>query len=156
MQSDGDPHSSGIRSAVTSEFHGAGITQTKITVKPSAISHQPSAISIGFVGAGSYAQSYLLPNIPKGDDVILKGVMTNSGTTSKRVAEKFGFEFCTGNEDDILGDDGVNAVFIATRHDSHAYYVKKAIEAGKNVFVEKPLCLNLEELVEIQAAHGSS
>ena len=143
-----DPHPSGMDSVL----HGAGITQTKITVKPSAISHQPSAISIGFIGAGSYAQSYLLPNIPKGDDVVLKGVMTNSGTSSKRVAEKFGFEFCTGNEDDILGDGGVNTVFIATRHDSHAYYVTKAIEAGKHVFVEKPLCLTVEELEEIRLA----
>jgi len=152
---DEDTYPSRIRSAVTGEFHGAGITQTKIIVKPSAISHQPSAISIGFIGAGSYAQSYLLPNIPKGKDVVLKGVMTSTSASSRSVADRYGFEFCTGNEADIWGDDGVNTVFIATRHDSHGHYVKRALEAGKHVFVEKPLCLNLEELVEIQAAHGS-
>ena len=127
----------------------------KALVEPSAMSHQPSAISIGFIGAGSYAQSYLLPNIPKGKDVVLKGVMTSTPTSSRSVADRYGFEFCTGNADDILGDEGINTVFIATRHDSHGHYVKKALEAGKDVFVEKPLCLNLEELVEIQAAHGS-
>ena len=87
--------------------------------------------------------------------MVLKGVMTSTSTSSRSVADRFGFEFCTGNEEDILGDDGINTVFVATRHDSHGYYVKKALEAGKYVFVEKPLCLNLDELAEIQAAQSS-
>jgi len=118
----------------------------------SAKSHQPSAISIGFIGAGSYAQSHLLPNIPKDKDLVLKGVMTSTSTSSRSVVDRYGFEFCTGNEDDILGDDGINTVFIATRHDSHGYYAKKALEAGKRVFVEKPLCLTEAELEEIKLA----
>ena len=61
-------------------------------------------------------------------------------------------EFCTGNEDDIFGDDGISTVFIATRHDSHGYYVRKALEAGKHVFVEKPLCLTIEEFEGIKLA----
>ena len=109
----------------------------------------PTSVSIGFIGAGSYAQSYLLPNIPRGKDVVLKGVMTSTSTSSRSVADRFGFEFCTGNEKDILQNDEINTVFIATRHDSHGYYVKKALEAGKNVFVEKPLCLTEKELEEI-------
>ena len=112
-------------------------------------------VGIAFVGAGSYAQGSLLPNIPRNDDkVVCKGVMTNSGTTSKRVAERFGFEFCTSNTEDILENKDVNTVFIATRHDSHAEYVKKALRARKHVFVEKPLCLNVEELVEIEKVYG--
>jgi polar amino acid transport system substrate-binding protein len=109
----------------------------------------PTSVSIGFIGAGSYAQSYLLPNIPKGKDVVLKGVMTSTSTSSRSVADRFGFEFCTGNEDDVLKNDEINTIFIATRHDSHGYYVKKALEAGKNVFIEKPLCLTAEELGQI-------
>ena len=105
-------------------------------------------ISIAFIGAGSYAQGSLLPNLP--GDITRKGVMTNSGTTSKRVAEKFGFEFCTSNEDDILKSPDINTLFIATRHDSHAKYVIDGLKNGKNVYVEKPLCLTLEELVEVQ------
>ncbi|MBW1719927.1 MAG: bi-domain-containing oxidoreductase [Deltaproteobacteria bacterium] len=117
-------------------------------------------VSLAFVGAGSYAQGNLLPNIPKNDqNVVCKGVMTSSGTTSRRVAERFGFEFCTADENDIFLNDEINTVFIATRHDSHAAYVKKGLQAGKNIFVEKPLCLSiaeLEQIEEILLAAGSS
>ncbi|MBW1933093.1 MAG: Gfo/Idh/MocA family oxidoreductase [Deltaproteobacteria bacterium] len=85
--------------------------------------------------------------------------MTSSGTTSRRVAERFGFEFCTADENDIFLNDEINTVFIATRHDSHAAYVKKGLQAGKNIFVEKPLCLSiaeLEQIEEILLAAGSS
>jgi len=106
-------------------------------------------INIAFIGAGSYAQGNLLPNLPKWNNITRKGVLTNTGTTSKRVAERFHFEYCTSNEDDIIKSDSVNTVFIATRHDSHAEYVIKSISAGKHVFVEKPLCLTRDELDKI-------
>jgi predicted dehydrogenase/threonine dehydrogenase-like Zn-dependent dehydrogenase len=106
-------------------------------------------VNIAFVGAGSYATGHLLPNIPKGAGVMLKGVMARSGSSSRYSAEKFGFEFCTSDEKDIFGNDEINTVFIATRHNTHAEYVKKALLAGKNVFVEKPLCLSARELEEI-------
>lgn len=112
-------------------------------------------INIAFIGAGSYAQGNLLPNLPKWNNITRKGVLTNTGTTSKRVAERFHFEYCTSNEDDIIKSDSVNTVFVATRHDSHAGYVIKSLSAGKHVFVEKPLCLTREELdkiTEIKAA----
>jgi polar amino acid transport system substrate-binding protein len=110
-------------------------------------------IGIGFVGAGSYAQGNLLPYLPKSDlSCARRGVMTRTGTTSKRVAERFGFEFCTTDETDILGRDDINTVFVATRHDSHADYVTKAVLAGKNVFVEKPLAIQEAELERIERA----
>lgn len=105
-------------------------------------------ISIAFIGAGSYAQGSLLPNLP--NDITRKGVMTNSGTTAKRVAERFGFEFCTSNENDILKSKDINTLFVVTRHDSHSNYIIKGLESGKNVYVEKPLCLKLEELIKIK------
>ena len=104
--------------------------------------------AVAFIGAGSYAQGNLLPNLP--DDIRRVGVMTNSGTTAKRVSEKFGFEFCTSSADDIFQNNDINTVFIATRHDSHARYVKEAIKVHKHVYVEKPLCLSLEQLLEIK------
>ncbi len=112
-------------------------------------------INIAFIGAGSYAQGNLLPNIPKKENITRKGILTNTGTTSKRVAERFGFEFCTSEEEDILNNDDINTVFIATRHDSHAEYVIKSLKAGKHVFVEKPLCLTTAELEEIIKAYKS-
>ncbi|MGE4442135.1 MAG: bi-domain-containing oxidoreductase [Desulfomicrobium sp.] len=113
-----------------------------------------AAVSIGCIGAGSYAQGNLLPNIPQKDgQIVCKGVLTNTGTTSKRVAERFGFEFCTSSEEDILGDSDINTLFIATRHDSHAGYVAKGLQAGKHIFVEKPLCLTRDELDNIVQLH---
>jgi len=111
-----------------------------------------SNVGIGFIGAGSYAMSHLLPNLPRDHDIELTGVMTSSGTSSRSVAEKFGFAFATGSAEDIVNDDRTGTVFIATRHDSHAAYVQKALTAGKNVFVEKPLCLTEDELRDVLSA----
>jgi predicted dehydrogenase/threonine dehydrogenase-like Zn-dependent dehydrogenase len=108
-------------------------------------------VAVAFIGAGSYAQSHLLPNIPRGDrDVTCKGVMTRTGATSKRIAERFGFAFCTSSVDNILQNAEINTVFIASRHDSHAEYVKRCLQARKHVFVEKPLCLKPEQLDDIE------
>ena len=113
---------------------------------------QLGKINISFIGAGSYAQGNLLPNIPETNDVGRIGVLTNTGTTSKRVAEKFKFQFCATQEADVF-DENTNTVFVATRHDSHGPYVLKSLKANKNVFVEKPLCLlesELEAIIEAQ------
>lgn len=111
-------------------------------------------VNIGFIGAGSYAQGKLLPNLPSLEKVARISVMTNSGTTSKRVAEKFHFNNCTSNEKDIIDNKDINTLFIATRHDTHAHYVIEGLKAGKNVYVEKPLCLTLEQLSEIEQIAG--
>ena len=108
-------------------------------------------INLAFIGAGSYAQGSLLPNLPTNNDIVRKGVITHSGTTSKRVAERFKFEFCTSNEDEIIKNPDINTLFIATRHDTHAEYVIKGLENGKNIYVEKPLCLTISELEKIQS-----
>jgi len=122
----------------------------EISNKPIFInSPKVGKINIGFIGAGSYAQSHLLPNLPKTSDVVLKGIITNTGTTSKRVAEKNGFEFCASQKEDILSNNEINTVFIATRHDSHTEYVIEALRNNKNVFVEKPLALTEVQLNEI-------
>lgn len=123
------------------------VSKTAITVNEAKPN---SKVAISFIGAGSYAQGNLLPNIPTSDEVSRVGVMTNTGTTSKRVAEKFKFEFCASNEEDVL-DEKTNTLFVATRHDSHAEYVIKGLKTNKNIFVEKPICLNEEELNEIIA-----
>lgn len=109
----------------------------------------PLKAGIGFIGAGSYAQSHLLPNIPQDKRISLTGVMTATGTGSRSVGDRFGFTFCTGSTADIVGHKDTNTVFIASRHDSHADYVLQCLQAGKHIFVEKPLCLNEEELANI-------
>ena len=103
-------------------------------------------VKVSFIGAGSYAQSSLLPNLPQ--NIGRSAVLTNSGTTSKRVAQRFGFADAAATEDDVLNSES-NTVFVATRHDSHGSYVEKALAAGKHVFVEKPLCLDEAQLARI-------
>ena len=113
------------------------------------------AVGVGFIGAGSYAQSHLLPNLPKGRAVSLVGVATGSSAGARSVADRFGFAFCSGDAGEILRDGRINTVFIATRHDSHAGYVMQALDAGQHVFVEKPLCLTEQELEQIAALYAS-
>jgi polar amino acid transport system substrate-binding protein len=104
---------------------------------------------VSFIGAGSFAQNFLLPNIKDSSFVT---VVTSHGHTSKNVARKWRFERATCDVEDVFSDRS-NTVFIATRHDSHAEYVKRSLQMSKNVFVEKPLCLTEEELEEIAALH---
>jgi len=127
--------------------------QRRVEIQPAK---GEARVNIAFIGAGSYAQQNLLPNIaPKDGDVTCVGILTHSGTTSKRIAERYHFQFCTSEPADIFKNDVVNTVFIATRHDSHAEYVTSALSAGKHVFVEKPLCLKPEELEEMERLYRS-
>lgn len=104
----------------------------------------------GFIGAGSFAQSYLIPNV-KACGASLDTVVTSKGITSKNVAEKFGFNYCSADIKDVVGKKEINTVFIATPHAAHAPQVIEALKANKNVFVEKPLAVSEEELHEIVA-----
>ncbi len=125
------------------------LSQKPIYITSQSLRPNNGVDGIGFIGAGSYAMSHLLPNIVKKDKVEMTGVLTSSGTSSRSVAEKYSFNYVTSDEKDLYKDEATNTIFIATRHDSHASYVLNSIKAGKNVFVEKPLCLTEEELNEI-------
>lgn len=107
-------------------------------------------VRVSFLGAGSFAQSVLLPNLAKLPQVEFRGVATASGLTARSAGKKFGFAYCTSSTDEILGDDQTDLVFIATRHSQHAELVCRALDAGKAVFVEKPLAISLEQLAQIR------
>ena len=113
-----------------------------------------AAVNAGFIGAGSFAQSYLIPNA-KGFGVTLDGVVTSKGITSKNVADKFQFNFCSSDANDVIGKKEINTVFIATPHSSHAELAIKALNAGKKVFVEKPLAMNMDELNAVIEARNN-
>jgi polar amino acid transport system substrate-binding protein len=108
---------------------------------------------IGFIGAGSFAQSYLLPNAKAGG--ALDTVVTRTGVNAKNVATKFGFANSSTNPDEILKKDSINTLFIATQHDTHAKYVVEGLKHNKAVFVEKPLALTYEELEEVRRTYTS-
>ncbi|MEO6838631.1 MAG: bi-domain-containing oxidoreductase [Ginsengibacter sp.] len=102
-------------------------------------------INVGFIGAGSFAQSYLIPNV-KSFGASLDTVVTSKGITSKNVAEKFGFNACSAEIKDVLEKKEINTVFIATPHSSHALQIIQSLQSNKNVFVEKPLAVTEDEL----------
>lgn len=113
------------------------------------LSNKPlAAINTGFIGAGSFAQSYLLPNV-KASGASLDFVVTSRGITAKNVATKFGFNACSSDAEDVLKNDQINTVFIATPHSSHAELAIRALTARKNVYVEKPLAMNAQELQNV-------
>jgi predicted dehydrogenase len=107
----------------------------------------PERTGIGFIGAGSFAQKFLLPFVREDGDLI--SVVTSRGITAKSVGEKFRFRSYSTDPRDVLSDPAINAVFIATRHDTHAAFAAAALDAGKSVFVEKPLALHHDELDQV-------
>jgi len=111
------------------------------------------SVAIGLLGAGNFAMGTLLPSIKQIDGVELVGVCAANGSHSRHAALKFGFRYCTTDEEKILSDPDVNTVVIATRHHLHATQVLSALQAGKRIFCEKPLCLTESELAEIVRAY---
>lgn len=110
------------------------------------------SLHIGFIGAGNFAQSYLLPNL-QDKRVSLRGVATLSPIEVTAVARKFRFEFCSTNIEDIIKDDKIQLVVIATNHESHAKLTKMALQSGKHVYVEKPLAVSHIQLNDVIDAY---
>lgn len=109
-------------------------------------------VRLGVIGAGNYASTMLLPHLKANGDVLLHGVATASGLSGQDAMRKFGFRQATTNYKELLDSPDVDAVIIATRHSSHARIVIEALRAGKVVYVEKPLALNLDEMKLIREA----
>jgi polar amino acid transport system substrate-binding protein len=114
-------------------------------------------IGLGVIGAGSFGGSVLLPRFASHKENELVGIATSTGVSSRKVGDKFAFQYCTTDTDALLQDERINAVVIATRHDSHARLVAESLRAGKAVFVEKPLAIDetgLRQVLEAQAESG--
>jgi predicted dehydrogenase len=107
-------------------------------------------INIALIGSGNFAAGMHLPNIKKlSNKLRLYAVMNKTGYKGKIVAEQNGAHYVTTEYNDILNDDEVDLVLIATRHDSHSELTLKSLKAGKNTFVEKPLAVNEQQLEDI-------
>ncbi|MFD9482937.1 bi-domain-containing oxidoreductase [Streptomyces sp. NPDC059991] len=109
-------------------------------------------VRLAFVGAGNYATSMLLPHLAQRDGVELSTVVTTTALSAANAKRKFGFAGATTDLDAVLGDTSIDAVFVVTRHSSHAELTRRALLAGKAVFVEKPLALTEDELAGVLAA----
>lgn len=109
---------------------------------------------VGFVGAGNYASRMLIPAFKAGG-AQLHTIATSGGINGVTHGEKAGFAKTTTDTSAMISDSEINTVAIVTRHNSHAHFVSEALNAGKNVFVEKPLAVTLEELAEVEATYYS-
>lgn len=110
---------------------------------------------VGVIGAGNFTKMTMLPAL-KGSGASFKYIASQGGLSGTTLAKKFGFSHSTTNYKDILADGDVDLIMITTRHDLHAGMVVEALNAGKNVFVEKPLALNDDELSLITDAYNKS
>lgn len=113
-------------------------------------------IGIGVIGAGLFATTTLLPLLKRLKDVRLKGIATTTGLSSRHAGKKFGFEYCTTDYRELLEDKDIHLVLILTRHGSHARFVVEALEAGKHVYVEKPLAISQDQLCSIVEAYNEA
>lgn len=109
-----------------------------------------TGVSLGVIGAGLFAQSTLLPAIASIKNIERVGIASAGGLHAQYAARKFHFAYACSDEEQILNDPRVNVVAILTRHDSHAELVVRALQAGKHVFVEKPLALTEEQLQRVE------
>jgi predicted dehydrogenase/threonine dehydrogenase-like Zn-dependent dehydrogenase len=110
---------------------------------------------IGFVGAGNYASRVLIPTF-KTVGAQFHTIVTAGGIHGVIHGKKAGFAAASTDVEALLANEEINAVAIVTRHNSHARFVTQALQAGKSVFVEKPLAINYEELAEVENAYTAA
>ncbi len=118
-------------------------------------SSKSDKIKVAFIGAGQFAQNYLIPPLKK-EGVEFVSVSTSKPSNAKNAADKFGFVISSTDSSALIEADDSNLIFCATRHDTHARYVLESLKNNKSVFVEKPLAISPGQLEEISEALGGS
>lgn len=112
-------------------------------------------VGVAFVGAGNYASRILIPAFREAG-VDLRQIVSQKGVSAAHHGKALGFASASTEIDSVLDDDSVDVVVVATRHDTHAEYASRALEAGKQVFVEKPMALNEAELQRVVECAGKA
>jgi predicted dehydrogenase/threonine dehydrogenase-like Zn-dependent dehydrogenase len=124
--------------------------QAELSVVSSLVATGISSVSIGFIGSGNYANAVLIPAFKK-TGAHLKSIASSNGVSGFIASRKFGFDETTTDTASLFSSKHINALVIATRHNTHAKMVCEGLLKGKHVFVEKPLALSLNELHEIES-----
>jgi predicted dehydrogenase/threonine dehydrogenase-like Zn-dependent dehydrogenase len=130
--------------------------ESRIQLRPVASAKaSATAVRIGLIGAGNYAKTMLLPNF-KAAGAEFHSIATASGISAREIGKKYGFLSCVSNADEVIDDQEVNLIVVATRHDTHASLAQRVLARGRSVFVEKPLALNNDELRDVMSAASSA
>ncbi len=136
----------------TTKLSGLTLSGKKVSANPKYKKVSKDIIQVALVGAGGFATGMHLPNMKSlSGQFKLKAVVNRTGQKGKAVAQQYGAAYATTDFEEVLNDSDVDLVLISTRHDSHADYALRALQAGKHVFVEKPLAINQEELDSIKS-----
>lgn len=117
-----------------------------------AVQTDPAKPVVAFIGAGNYASRMLIPAF-KAAGAQLHSIATSGGVNGVIHGEKAGFSEATTDTQGMLDNPAINTVAIVTRHNSHAGFVVSALEAGKHVFVEKPLAVTRDDLEKVKRAY---
>lgn len=110
-------------------------------------------IGIGLIGSGNFARNTILPNLTKIDDFELVGLSTSGSTSAGQTTKKYNFKYSTTDYKKLLEDKDIDLIIIATPHNTHAKFAIEALDAGKHVYVEKPLAINMEQLEQVKEAY---
>ena len=140
--------------AKTEQILRATSVELNTTIKGKS-KHTSSVPIVGFIGAGNYASRTLIPAFKAGG-AVLDTLVTSGGISGVHHGKKNGFRTTSTEIDDIINNKNINTIAIVTRHDAHANQVVTALNAGNNVFVEKPLALTLEELDLIDSTYNNA
>lgn len=141
--------SNSIASLIEYNITEEEILRTSIEVNSKKFNGQKGVI--GIIGAGNFTGSTILPVLKK-LNASVKYIASSKGLSGTMLAKKFNVAYSTTNYSDIISDEDVDAVIITTRHNVHASQVIECLNAGKHVFVEKPLALTLDEIYDIDSA----
>lgn len=134
------------------EYSQEADTERIVALRPAQATTAATAARVGLIGAGLFTRATLAPAL-KAAGADIRIVASAGGISAADIGRKFGAATATSDYRAVLNDDQVDVVFITTRHDLHAKMVVEALDAGKHVFVEKPLALNEEQLAMVAAAH---
>lgn len=110
-------------------------------------------IAVGLIGAGNFSKNTLLPMMKSTGLYHFKALAATGGVGAGQAKDVFPFDYVTNDYIKLLEDDDIDLIIVSTQHNSHANFVVKALEAGKSVYCEKPLCLTIEELDRIEATY---
>jgi len=110
-------------------------------------------IGIGLIGSGNFARNTILPNLTKIDDFELVGLSTSGSISAGQTIKKYNFKYSTTDYKKLLEDKDIDLIIIATPHNTHAKFAIEALDAGKHVYVEKPLAINMEQLEQVKEAY---
>lgn len=124
-------------------------------IKP-RLSFKKKVLDIGLIGAGNFARNTILPVMKETGLYNFRALATTGGVGASQAKDVFPFDYVTNDYKKLIEDKDIDLIVVSTQHNSHAKFVIEALNADKNVYCEKPLCLNLEELTAIEKAYKIS